>query len=577
MVTLFQLVRGAALGSVVAGVLWAVALLAGMVTGANRIILVALAVFGFAYPAISARGRGAAAAGAGGVAALGAVSGAVTGFGWLEGVLVVGGILAAAWLWDGRERVPPVRTDVLAFVVVVVVVVALVPLIMDGGTLGHDEAAYALKARSWLEGTPDSGWSIHRAPALSAIEYVVLSFGGGETAMRMSGLLALAGLTAATWWLGTRMFDRTVGAIAAVVVVAGPSMLRRATEALTDIPAAAFLMASMAIVWIDFARRRGPTYQLLWVIPLAWAAFYLRYQAVLAFGLIAVAMLIAWWPRIKARPAPVVVSAVVGAIGLVPHAMYATAELGSPIAILQATGEVAGREYFGEGIVDYAMLLGWPIAGLLGLPLVVFFLWWLARSWSQPGRSQAAIFLAVPAIGQVLALGVLSHGEPRFVFFPLALVAIGAVAGAIEVTAGWSPSYRAGARVALVALLVSSLGISVANTRSSVENRALTYEPIELASDFVEEAAGPDCAVMTSYLPQVTYYSLCFTDGFSTGLDPEEAISDLEGEGRFMILIEGGKRQPTGKNLKELIDETEGQPVPIAGERDHATVYEFED
>ncbi len=576
MVTLLQLVRGAALGSVVAGVLWAVALLAGMVTGANRIILVALALFGFAYPAISARGRGAA-TGAGGVAALGAVSGAVTGFGWLEGVLVVGGILAAAWLWDGRERVPPVRTDVLAFVAVVLVVVALVPLVMDGGTLGHDESAYALKARSWLEGTPDSGWSIHRAPALSALEYLVLSSGGGAAAMRMSGLLALAGLTAATWWLGARMFDRTVGAIAAVVVVAGPSMLRRATEALTDIPAAAFLMACMAIVWIDFARRRGPTYRLLWVIPLAWAAFYLRYQAVLAFGLIGVAILVAWWPRIRARPAPVVVTAVVGAIGLVPHAIYATAELGSPIAILLWTGEVAGREYFGEGIVDYSLLLSWPMAGLLGPPLVVFFLWWLARGWSGPGRRQAVIFLAVPAIGQVLALGVLSHGEPRFVFFPLALVAIGAVAGAIEVTAGWGRGYQAGVRVALVALLISSLGISVANTRSSVDHRTLANEPVELASDFVEEAAGPACAVMTSYLPQVTYYSRCFTDAFSIGLDAEQAVSDLEGEERYMILIEDGKRQPTGEDLAALVDETAGQPVSIVGERDRATVYEFED
>jgi len=50
-----------------------------------------------------------------------------------------------------------------------VVTIALVRAIIEGGALGHDESAYALKARSWLIGTPDTGWQLHRAPALSIL------------------------------------------------------------------------------------------------------------------------------------------------------------------------------------------------------------------------------------------------------------------------------------------------------------------------------------------------------------------------------------------------------------------------
>jgi hypothetical protein len=175
-----------------------------------------------------------------------------------------------------------------------------------------------------------------------------------------------------------------------------------------------------------------------------------------------------------------------------------------------------------------------------------------------------------------LVLGVVSHGEPRFVFFPLALVAVGAVGGAIDVTARWRLDARRGARLALSLLLVGSLALSIATTRSSVENRILSNEPVELSADLVEEMSeGERCAVMTSYTPQVTFYSECFTDIFRTGSDPDRALERLDGDQRFMVLIEDGKRQPVGEDLAALVAETVAGPIPVVGERDSAVVYEF--
>lgn len=571
------LVRGAALAGVLSGLVLAAALLLGLVPGANRLVFVLVALGGFVFYSIRSSSPGLEAGGSIGVALLATAAGFVSGFGWLEAAAVAGGVGGVAIILLGVDpRVLPFPRS-LALVAIALVGLALLPLVLDGGTLGHDESAYALKARSWLEATPDTGWTIHRAPAISAYGYLVLALGGEEPGLRMIGLAALVGLAGATMWFGSRIEGRVTGSAAALIVLAGPAMLRRATEYLTDIPAAALLVLAMGLLWMEFEQRRsGPSFRLLWLLPIAWVAFYLRYQSILAFGLIGLAVLISWWPRIRERPAPVLLTGLVGIAGLVPHAIYSTEALGSPLAVLRFTGDVSGRDYFGEGLVDYALLMGWPLAGLLGLPIVVFFIWWLVRGWADSDSRRKVLFLGIPTVGQVVALGILSHGEARFVFFPLALAAIGAVAGGLDVSSSWSDGVRKGFRMGFLLLIVGSIALSVAATRQSVENRILSNEPAELSADYVEAASqGSSCGAMTSYLPQVTYYSGCYTDGFDTRLPAAEAIERLPGEDRYMILVEEGKRQPTGEDLSELIAETEEGPSLIEGKRDSAEVYRF--
>ena len=110
---------------------------------------------------------------------------------------------------------------------------------------------------------------------------------------------------------------------------------RRATEHLTDIPAAALLVVCTVIVWREFSEREAPTYRLLMVLPFAWLAFYLRYQSLLAFGLIGLTVLVLWWRKVARRPGPLVLAVAIGALGLVPHVRYSIEETGSPIGILR--------------------------------------------------------------------------------------------------------------------------------------------------------------------------------------------------------------------------------------------------
>ncbi len=515
-------VRGLSLGILSSGALIAIGLLTGVVSGVNRFVFVGVAVAAFLFSFLSPGGRWATVAGSLVVTGLGLGSGAISGFGRLEIALVAGGLVGSVVALGLLPKGFPATTGFVAVTVLVLVLAALVPLVLDGGTLGHDESAYALKGRVWLQGTPDTGWSLHRGPALSVFGYLMLALDGAEPALRSIGLISLAALIAATWALGERLFGGVVGPVAALVVVAGPSMLRRATEYLTDIPSAALLTACMVIVWGEFAGRdEGPTMRLLWMLPLAWGAFYLRYQSILAFGLIALTIMILWLPRVRSRPWPLVATLGIGLVGLLPHFLYSIAETGSPLGIIQYTSRVAGRAYLGEGLVDYALAMAWPLMGLVGIPIAVFFSWWIVAYWRKADQRMRAIFLGIPALGQVILLGLLSHGEPRFVFFPLALLSVGGAAGFMALSRDWQPRVKRGAEFALASLLIGSIALSIAATRGSVDNRVLSNEPVELAAELVEaETASDSCGVMTSYAPQITFYSGCATSVFRPNLDP---------------------------------------------------------
>lgn len=573
---LLQVVRGGALGALFGVAAIAVALLTGLLTGTSLLLYPLAALVAVAYALIPNRETLPQVLGAlvFGLIAVGA--GLIREFGALEVAGVIGSAMALAVIgWDlpWRARIPGVA---LAGLVLVLMVANVLPLIIDGGGLNHDESAYALKAKHWIEGTPETGWNLHRGVAMSAYGYLVLEAGGDEPVLRLWGLGAMLAFVASIWILGNRIGGRWVGPVSAIALMSSPAVLRRSTEYLSDVPSAALLTACMVVVWRQFGERDRPGYGLLWLLPLALGAFYIRYQSVLSFALIAIAIAALFWEKVKSGWRPIGLTAGLGLLGLIPHFVFATSETGSPLGIMLFTADVAGREFIGEGLVDYFLFMGWPLAAFVGPFAVVFFVWWLVADWrSLPARTKC-LFLMIPAAGQVLILGVLSHGEERFIFFPLALTLVGGATGLMVLLPRWRPTTARAVTLAMVVLLVGSFAMGTAYVRRSVEGRILGTEPVLMAAEEMQEQSGDDsCGVMTSYFPQITYYSGCFTQPFRTHLAPEEALSRVQGDERYLLIVEDGKNQPEGEDLAGLVDLTSGEAVVVAGERDFAEIYDF--
>ncbi|MEX0699410.1 MAG: hypothetical protein WD354_06715, partial [Acidimicrobiia bacterium] len=453
----------------------------------------------------------------------------------------------------------------------------LVPLIVDGGPFGHDESAYALKAQSWLSGTPDSGWGLHRGLGLSWYAYPILQAGGAETGLRTIGVLGTIGLALAVWRLGSLSSGARIGGISALVLIASPSLLRRGTEFLSDIPSAALLVLTVAILWKQLEMRGQASLRLLWVAPIALAAFYIRYQSILSLVMIALVAAAIWWKQLKDNLTPLFLLGGIGVLGLIPHFIFAYRATGSPWGVITGTTGGAVRAYFGEGLVDYVLLSRWALAGYVGIPLLVLAFWWSAKVWRQGNKeSRLARVLIIPALLQILILGVLSHGEPRFVFFPISLITIAGVNGAVLLSRRLRPAKQHALVAVGLLLLIGGIAASTGSVRRSVEGRSLNNESVMVASELIEDRldAAP-CGVLTSYLPQVTFYSGCETRGFAPGASAIQLLGSLEPDERFMILVENGKRQPTGELLTELRGSTVGVPILVDGETVDAEIFRF--
>ena len=64
------------------------------------------------------------------------------------------------------------------------------------------------------------------------------------------------------------------------------------------------------------------------------------------------------------------------------------------------------------------------------------------------------------------------------------------------------------------------------------------------------DADGRACLARSSYIPQITWYAVCATSGFTAQVPV--------GRPAYLVLFENGKRQPTGSQLNDEVAATSG-------------------
>jgi len=488
------------------------------------------------------------------------------------------------------HRGPVSLLELLGLLAVAVAVVAsTVWVIRVGMVLGHDESVYAVMARHWLGDGPATGVSDHRAPLLPVLGLPILAAGGGDLALRGIGTLSAVGMVVAVWWVGRTLHGPAAGLIAAAVVGFAPSMFTAGTLFLTDLPAAALLVTLAGLLWSQFALRERTSRMLLLAAPLAWAAYHLRYGSALVVLLLAVTTVLLFWPELRHAYRHVAETAALLVLLLLPHLVNATIQLGAPWARLFYTSSVAGRDYLGQGLREYLQWFPQELAGpraavlmtigLIGCVVLVAQRGVRAEHRSdRAGLPRALAFLAVPAAGHLVAIGIASHGEPRFVFFSIAMLVI---AGSVVVTAAlqhltdWTP----GVTWAVLVLFVAATLVHVAQlTQAQARDRETTAERHAVIRDVghtLRRSAGDDCSVLTSYSPQITWYSGCATHLFGT--DAQTARTNLTDDA-WLVLFQGGKRQPEGTELDLYLlgtELSERWEKPHDGLLDWAELYRF--
>jgi hypothetical protein len=465
--------------------------------------------------------------------------------------------------WGTRISLPepaaPRRELIWGLLVVAVAAVAFFWLVSTGA-LGHDESAYAVKARAWREGTPDTGWGLHRPVGMAAVAWAVLALGNAELSLRVVGAIVSVLAIVAVWRVGRTLLSPQAGLATAVLLIGAPSFLRRAAEFLNDIGTTALVLLIVLLLWRHFENRDTSRWELVLAAPVAAGAFYLRYGVVSTYLVLLVAGGVLWRKQLRASLAPLLATAAALFVLVVPHVMYAMAKTGSPVGILTRATEAAGRDYLGGGLVAYLRwlpielagpVLG-PVVAIGGLALAVAL---LRRGATDTPRRKAVLLLGTVGIGQLVLSGLFVHAEPRYVFLAIALLGL---VGTQVLLDGWARLNRSVRRRAVavpLAFLLALTAVNVTRAHTGIRDLAADRVVIEAAGEAIAaSAAGGECLVMTSYLPQITWYSGCATVAFDLNAVPPPLL-----EGRaltdYLLFFANGKRQPEGALLDEYIDD----------------------
>ena len=390
--------------------------------------------------------------------------------------------------------------------------------------LGHDEATYAVGARGWLEGASADDYPLHRPPAMPMLLVPGVAAGGAEWRLRLPFALGAVGYALLVMAVARRVGGPRAAALAFAVQVTASPWQWRACEALSDIPAAAALMAMVLLAIDDGARARSRRWTWPVIAALGAVAIYLRYGSAPTVAAIALGALIAYPARWRA----VVLTGVGLAAAIAPLLWWSHVATGRVTGVLDASVTMGRRAYPGEGLWYY--LTHWPttVAGPVMGVIALLGLGWGLTAWrrsrpatladvdddpdavahAQRSRRQARRLLVIAAVGQLVLLGWRVHGEGRYVFFATsALTALGAAWLAMRsrrrVIAAW---------LIAIAAIPSALitGRQLARLADQRVGFVAAATAIRAAAAAIPaRASGQRCLVLTGNVPQAIWYSRC--------------------------------------------------------------------
>ena len=387
------------------------------------------------------------------------------------------------------------RERALLLLIVALFVGSITASIAQRVPFENDESVYAIQARAWATGGPTTGIGLQRAPLLPAIGSILYETGArSEWPFRLTGLVFGTSAVILVWALGRAIAGPAAGLIGAALFASAPSIQQRSAQFLTDVPATAFLLALALVLWRN-RERAGPS--LLLAAPIAAAAFYMRYASILPIGLLAVVAVVLWHRSLLRDKRLAIGTIVLFAALLIPHMVRAMDATGRPWGLVTHTAKFAGRRYIGDGLVRY---IGWwphTLAGpVAGLAMVVGIGFALAR------RSRSTAFLVIPAVLDIVLIGLTEHGEPRLIFFPVALLCI---AGAIALTN--VERARNATAVVLAGALLAGGAFTISHTATTRARRM----PPKLVGHVVAARAHHPCTVNAVEIAETTWYTVCST------------------------------------------------------------------
>jgi hypothetical protein len=429
-------------------------------------------------------------------------------------------------------------------------------VIARGAPLGHDEAVYSLKAAELAGAGSDQAhiWQAYRAPALPALLALLWPFGVSEPAFRAVVLLfGVAGIPL-TWALGRLLAGRRVGVAAAVVLAVTPQWLTASTQVLPDVPGAVIGVGAIAcLAWI---LRRGPAaWAAAGAVLLGVVATYFRYGAPNAIGAGCVALVLLDWRRAWSLRGWVVGVGAAMLAGMAAVLLWPplTGSAEPPLAAIRGLTGSRDMPYLTGALRDLAGLapgIVGPLVGLLVLAAIALGAVRLARGRPAPAVVYGLTLTVVTIF--LLSVGLL-HFEARYAapFLPFLAIACG-----LPLTEAWRFLGDRRGLVLLVAVLVIGAPFAHRDAANWHDRLRVNTNSLREASREIGRATDGECLVLSTYYPQIEWYSGCRSENIRSW-EPDDLLAQIGDRTDLpvrLLAVERGKRQPDDEEIEALGD-----------------------
>ena len=386
--------------------------------------------------------------------------------------------------------------------------------------LWWDEAEYMLKAKAMALGTPDTGWWTARPVLLSLLAAAVFKVGLGETAIRLLWVVLSTATLALVYGLGTRLFNARVGICALALATVSYIDVFYTMRLLVDGPPQVFFgtLAIFLMVWGIATPRRWAIWA---VFPALALGVGLRFTAAILIPVV-VAFLLATRGLKVLKERAWHVSVGLAALMALAMLLYFWRQYGDPIAPFFSHMVLRGGLSSGGGIlslpteiamqyVRYFPEYTTPLVTVAFAAGLVQAIVVLARGFGRRRDDRAVqgsllvlLWIVVPFLFYGFAVNTF---QDRFltVIFSAVFIVIGvALDGLFTLMRPWSPALAA---VVVAAIVLYGGGEMTRRTDAIVRGKIPSYQGVAEAGRWIRTHGRPGVAVLSSSVPQITYYA----------------------------------------------------------------------
>ncbi len=412
------------------------------------------------------------------------------------------------------------RLEIYDWIVVVILLLAFAVrlnyfLITKDQPLWWDEAEYMVKAKSLAFGTPETGWYKSRPVLLPFFAAGLFKLGIGEAAVRFLWVVLSTASLILLYRTGALLVSKRIGVYAVALGSAFYIDLFYSMRLLVDVPQVFFVV--LAAYLFVRAVYRNSTYSAWALLPVIFLGTAMRFTVGIFF-LVAAAFLVVIERDALWKDKRWFVSLILGVAVFLPFLIYYGAAYGSPFFpfVSQDVLRTAGKAVVGPGhiLIDY--LLFFPnytnifvtLVFLAGFALAVAVLVRHVGDLATDRTIQSDLLLLLWTIVPFLFFSlVVDHFEDRYIamIFPAVFLLTGL---ALDAGYEYLKRFNVPAAVAAVTLFLIYAAVSMAlHSDVVIADKLDSFAAVQDAGLWIKAHSRPEDSVITSSVPQNTYYS----------------------------------------------------------------------